>query len=352
MGSYKRITREERFKIWALHYEKGLNFRQIAIKLGRAPKTIYAEVKNNRLRSDISLDKFPYNPEYADRIAMDNRVYRKYGKIQTKRATMTRIKKAVDENKWSISMIANGVKDAPTATTLYRYMKRGFYAFENYKKRKYKKRYSKSIRARQQKSKRDLTAFVAEHTISKRPNWIDKRKKYGQWEMDCVDSPLGVNASLLVLVERRTRYVTMYPVKSKRYDHLGLALKKFLSRYHRHVESITTDRGTEFINFKVADLIESYGINVYYADPYKPHQKGTIERINRDIRKFFPSGTSFSQVKPWEVRHVKNIINHYPREVLSWQTPYAEFNKFVARNRRSDERREAEAKKAKENNRI
>ncbi|MBJ7688586.1 IS30 family transposase [Weissella confusa] len=337
MVAYIRITRRERFLIWSWYYQHHLNLRQIAIKLGRPPKTIYAEVKNNRPRPDVALDKIPYDPEYADMIAYRRRVARKQGKIQTDKATLTRIRKAIEDKKWSIPMIAHGVKHAPTAPTLYRYLKRGVSALNAYIPHKYHKPAPSMAQIMRSNKESEL---ITKRSIDQRPLKINNRQNVGHWEMDCIDSPKGVSTSLLVFVERKSRYVQIYKVRHKRYDQIGIALKDFLHRQRDNVKSITTDRGHEFANSNVLSLLTKANVEVYFTHAYSPGEKGTIERINRDIRKFFPKGQSLAPILPAEIKRVENIINHYPREVLSWQTPRKVFSDLMRRKRAVEKHRQ------------
>lgn len=73
MRPYTRLTLKERYYIYLWHSEQKLGYREIALRLGRAHMTIYNELKNNRRRPDLPLDKSPYDPEYADWAAAERR---------------------------------------------------------------------------------------------------------------------------------------------------------------------------------------------------------------------------------------------------------------------------------------
>lgn len=317
MKPYKRLTTQERYYIYLWYYEQRISLRQIALRLGRTPRTIYNEVKYNRRRPDVSIDKIPYDPEYADWAAAERRSAKKRGLIQTKNATLTRVRKAIEEKHWSIPMIAHGMKDAPCETTLYRYLKRELPALNSYVKQK---RRTPKIPLNQIMRSNRESNYVKEHSIEKRPQPINKRINYGHWEMDCVDSAKGVAASLLVLVERKSRYTEIIKITNKRSTQLTEALKQFLSRHEGEVHSITTDRGHEFTNFDVVSFLNDRNIDIYYTHAYSPSEKGTIERINRDIRGFFPKKTSFASVTPAMINDARDRINRYPRHVLGWMT--------------------------------
>ncbi len=53
-----------------------------------------------------------------------------------------------------------------------------------------------------------------------------------------------------------------------------------------NIQSITSDNGTEFTFSAVIE--NCYDLKWYYCDPYRSGQRGQNERLNRDLRTFFP----------------------------------------------------------------
>lgn len=327
MRAYTRLTTRERYLIWTWRYETkpALSFAVIAKRLNRAKSTIFNEVHKNRMRPDVSLNKLPYNPEFADFNAEKKRRQKKLGTYKVNAKQLRKIKKLQVERHMSIPMIAhhNGIELAPA--TLYKYLRRGFAALSEYKLRKHRKK------AKRFKPTAVQQAAVTARSIELRPARATKRQHFGHWEMDCIDSRSGVKAALLVLVERLTRFTVVYKVSDKSSSQIVGALRKFKQRYKSAIKTITTDRGSEFTNTNVMFFLESNNIGVYYTHPYSPEEKGTIERINRDIRQYFPRKTSFANVTPTEVRHAVNLINGYPRQTLQWDTPNYRFNQAISR---------------------
>ena len=326
MKSYKRLSRSERYYIYIWYYEQKISLRQIALRLHRTPKTIYDEVHHNRRRADVSLDKIPYDPEYADWLAAQNRINRNYGKLHASRGTLKRVQKAVEEKHWTIPMIAHRVKNAPSETTLYRYLKLGVPALLNYQKHKY---HTRPVSMREIMRSHRESNFMKEHGIEQRPMAINQRRQFGHWEMDCIDSSKGVKASLLVFYERKSRYVEIMKLASKQVSAMHDAIEQFLKRHPNQVQSITTDRSHEFTNFDVMMLFDKWQVAVYFTHAYSPAEKGGIERINRDIRHFFPKGQSFTKITLVALRAVQDIINHYPKAVLGWKTPQTVYKQFL-----------------------
>lgn len=325
MRPYTRLTLKERYYIYLWHSEQKLGYREIALRLGRAHMTIYNELKNNRRRPDLPIDKSPYDPEYADWAAAERRSEKIRGRLLVDGRVLAKVKKAIEERHWSIPMIAHGMSRTPCEATLYKYQRLGITALAGYQKQKRRKP-AVSI-AKMMAGNRQLEV-VKEHSIEKRPNEINIRRRHGHWEMDCIDSPKGIASSLLVFVERKSRYTEIIKITSKRRDQMLKGIKQFLTLQEGNVKSITTDRGHEFTNFDVVSYLTSQGIDIYYAHAYSPSEKGTIERINRDIRRYCPKKASLAPLTSAFLQQVKEAINDYPREVLHWTSANRAFTRW------------------------
>ncbi len=125
---------------------------------------------------------------------------------------------------------------------------------------------------------------------------------------------------LATLVDRKSRFTIVAKVRSKDADHVHEKIKarmKALDAEHRR--SITFDRGTEFA--RRHRLEKHLGMELYYADPGCPYQRGTNENTNGLIRQFFPKGTDFRNISHVEARQVEKLLNDRPRACLDFRTP-------------------------------
>lgn len=61
-----------------------------------------------------------------------------------------------------------------------------------------------------------------------------------------------------------------------------------------------------------------------YCHPFCSSERGSNERMNRMIRRFFPKGQSLKNVTNADCKRVQDWLNNYPRKILHYQTP-AEF---------------------------
>lgn len=155
--------------------------------------------------------------------------------------------------------------------------------------------------------------------IEHRPEVIESRVRLGDFEGDTVLGPPGTGG-VVTLVDRKSRLTIITKIQSKDADHVHARIKQRLKELpdeQRH--SITFDNGTEFAR---CDRLERHlDLELYFADPGCPYQRGTNENTNGLIRQYFPKGTNFRDVSHQEVRAVEKLLNDRPRECLGFRTP-------------------------------
>ncbi len=137
----------------------------------------------------------------------------------------------------------------------------------------------------------------------------------GNWEGDTI---LGS--------ERKLRIVT-YVDKLSGYL-VAAKLAGTADKVHMHAkqsfknlpcQSITYDNGTEFALHKLIE--RDTKATVYFADPGKPHQRGTNENTNGLLRQYFPKGSAFASIKNSDVSRAVTQLNNRPRKRLNYLTP-------------------------------
>ena len=164
-------------------------------------------------------------------------------------------------------------------------------------------------------------------TIEQRPEEINSRETFGNWEMDSVMGCKGSKQALLVLTERRTRMGIVLLVE----DHTAASVvkainsleRRFGKLFYKLFKSITVDNGCEFQDFEGIEMShrrKGKRTIVFFCHPYSAYERGSNENMNRLIRRFFPKGTNFDEVTKEEVMAAERWVNNYPRKILGWKS--------------------------------
>lgn len=164
-------------------------------------------------------------------------------------------------------------------------------------------------------------------SISERPKEVEKRIVPGHWEGDLI---VGKNhqSAIGTLVERTTRLTLLVPLKAKDAFAVREAFAKAFKRIPADFKkTLTYDRGSEMSEHKL--FTEKTKIQVYFADPYSPWQRGTNENTNGLIRQYFPKGIDFTEVSNSTIREVERRLNSRPRKKLEFYTPAEKFYELL-----------------------
>jgi IS30 family transposase len=155
--------------------------------------------------------------------------------------------------------------------------------------------------------------------IGGRPEVINQRRRYGDWEGDTIVGR-GRRSALVTLVDRKSGYSCLCLADNlKAATTCRVAVKRMKKLPGSLRRSITFDNGKEFAEH--ARLARSLRVKTYFADPYSSWQRGTNENTNGLLRQFFPKGTDFTRISHEEVARVEMLLNERPRKRLGYKTP-------------------------------
>lgn len=91
---------------------------------------------------------------------------------------------------------------------------------------------------------------------------------------------------------------------------------------------ILTDRGSEFTDPTSIEVDENgeYRTQIFYCDPQRSDQKGSVEVTHELIRRVLPKKTSFKDLSQEKIDLMMNHINSYKRKKLSDRSPHQLFS--------------------------
>ena len=305
-NGFKQIIQEERVEIYTFLRE-GLSCREIARKLKRSHTSISREIARNSI--DRWRGNLTYKPLQAEKKKYDRKWKANRTHIKLRKNTKLRMKILYllshtdwwpDEMLWRL---AHEWWKVVSTTTLYRYIHLYSPQWKGYLFHKawwYRKRHTKKWWVRYTDipycEEREATREEAWHT-----------------ENDSIQCGSG-KWWLTVSIFRHSRYGQMRKVASLCGKETYKAMKSMLEWHN--VQSITIDNGSEFSE------IRRFKAALYRCHPYSAWEKWSVERQNWLIRRYIPKWTIISELTDEQIQKIENIINHKPRKILGYKTPY------------------------------
>ncbi|MDR3737866.1 MAG: IS30 family transposase [Terracidiphilus sp.] len=155
--------------------------------------------------------------------------------------------------------------------------------------------------------------------IDQRPSEATQRLIPGHWEGDLIMGK-GNRSQVGVLVDRKTLFLALVQLDSTRADHVAPAFAQILNRFDSQLRrSMTFDQGSEMRHYR--RLQESTGIQVYFAHPHSPWERGICENTNGLLRQYLPKGTDLSIYSQEQLDDIAWRMNTRPRKTLAWKAP-------------------------------
>lgn len=166
--------------------------------------------------------------------------------------------------------------------------------------------------------------------IDKRPKHIEKRIEFGHFEGDFIESGKDGKGSLLVLVERKTRYPFLVYLEDKSTKNVNNLIEKLL--HNIQVESLTLDNDISFQKHK--ELSKLLNSNIYFCHPQSPNEKGTVENRNKAIRRYIKKKSDLSSFPLSYFKMVEEKLRTRFMTCLNFKTPQEEFEKELQKQKR------------------
>jgi IS30 family transposase len=155
--------------------------------------------------------------------------------------------------------------------------------------------------------------------IDQRPEEVNMRLVPGHWEGDLIKGRLN-QSRVGVLVERTTLFLALVKLEdgSARTCAEGFAciLNRFQAQMRR---SMTYDQGREMAQHKWIE--QQTGIEVYFAHPHSPWERGINENTNGLLRQFLPKGEDLSRFSQKNLDDIALLMNARIRKSLDKRAP-------------------------------
>lgn len=317
---FNQLSQEERVEIYTFLRE-WLSYRDIAKRLHRHHTTISREIKRNSI--DVWWWKIVYKPIQAEkkRIKRREKANMWHIKLNKNIALRTKIYQLLsdkekdrwpDEILWRLKKEWREIVSTPT---LYRYIHSHWPTRTRlllHKERWYAKRYSKEKRW-------TLNDWIP--NIDQRDKIIETRETLYHWEWDTIVWK-DHKSWAVTLVERKSRYLRIMKTRNFTSDTIYGIMLYLL--YNEKINTLTTDNGKEFA--RLVDLQKKLNIQCYRAHPYASYERWTNEITNGLIRRYIPKGCDIHKYTNEEIQIIEHRINHKPRKILDYRTPYEVYN--------------------------
>lgn len=159
--------------------------------------------------------------------------------------------------------------------------------------------------------------------ISKRPEVVASRSRFGDWEADLIAGASN-RSHVLVLLERKSRFLILRRLDDASAATVTAALIDALSGQPPDLRlTLTCDRGIEMARH--AAIAAALGLSVYFCDAHAPWQKGAVENCNGWLRIFLPKGGFLDGWTQANFDAIAEFHNRLPRRCLGWKSAFGVF---------------------------
>jgi IS30 family transposase len=290
-------------------HKQGCTQKMIAEAIGKDKSVVSRELRRNANR------KGKYSFEYAQDMA----TLRKE-RMRKPRKLLPHVKKeilALVEQDWSPQQIAGRLKlkglPCVSHETIYKIIRHD---------KEHGGTLYKHTRHHLKHRRRHVgatTAIKNRVSIDRRPEIVNTRGRFGDWEIDTI---VGKNnrGAIVTMVERTTAYMMMEKLEhGKNAAQLTKTVVRLLTAYMKEVHSITGDNGSEFADHeKIAKALQT---DFFFTHPYSSWEKGLIENTNKLIRQYIPKGADFNDFNDQQIKYIQYKINNRPRRNLKFYSP-------------------------------
>ena len=315
---YTTFEKEMLFKSLLAGYTQ----KEIAQMLGKHPSSVSREIKRG---TDENGEYSPFLSEERNKKALSKRGRKNI--LANNPELKALIKTKIQDEQWSPEELADRLKlenhkITISFNTIYREIHKR--TFDDPGTRKENKGFSKQLRRNgrpyKSSSKTEKRGrIIITNDIKARPIEANNRTEIGHFELDSIAGKRN-GVSILIAVDRTSRFIKakLCPQQKSRYV-LEALIEMFKDEPSSRLKSFTPDRGKEF-SFH-PQVTERLGVEFYFPEARHPWERGTNERLNADLREYFPKRKEINTTDE-ELQEIVNKINLRPRKCLGNLTPF------------------------------
>ena len=318
MKKKKHLTREQRYQIVAL-LQTGTKQKEIARIIGTSESTISRELKRNSSKRGYSAR---LAQEFANERKERFRIFRKFTPT-----VETHVRYQLECNQWSPEQIVGRSKKEGLPMVsherIYQYIredkKKGGVLYKNCRHR---------LKHRKRPVGGKKVVIPDKVSIEQRPEIINNRERFGDWEIDTIIGKENKGA-ILTATERTTGFLLMKKLKmGKNAKNLAKEFIAMMLPYKNAVLSITSDNGSEFYEHKT--IAKKLHAEYFFAHPYSSWERGLNEYTNKLIRQYIPKKQCFNAFDENDIKQIQYKINKRPRKKFNFENPKKLFFQKIA----------------------
>jgi IS30 family transposase len=297
------------------------SLRAIAAIMRKDHSVISREIKRN------GSNRKKYRADTAQALADKRRHQKRRGKLDQNLALKTYVINRLEDD-WSPEEIAGKLKLLSGSGTIshesiYRYI----YSHSNKGERLFLCLPQRRPKRRKWGGRKHRKILIPQRiSIKCRPEIVNERKRYGDWESDNLEFKRTITkGAVSVQVERKSGLVRIHKVAGKKSpdDTLNALFKTRESVPEELFKTITFDNGVENYHHRQLD------VDTYFCKPFASWQKGSVENVNKLLRRYLPRNTDFDALTDHDIHIIQEKLNSRPRKRLNYQTPNEVINGYL-----------------------
>ena len=323
MIKFKHFDLKEREKIEKF-LGKGKSLRWISLALDRSVSGVSDEIKNNSVKGKYNANKAEHKA-YAKRqaskrdclkVAMDSKLKRfvieNIKDDQSPEGISGRLKQVEKEIKYASFKAIYKFVASPHGRQIEKHL------------------YSNAVKKKPGRKRGSSVSIDGRTFIDQRPKKVEKRLEFGHFEGDFIESGKYGKGSLLVLVERKTRYPFLACLEDRSNAKVNQLIEKLLKDIP--IKSLTIDNDISFQ--KHDELSEILNSAIYFCHPQSPHEKGTVENRNKAIRRYVKKRSDLSSFPKEHFKMIETKLRDRFMKCLNYKTPREVFEEEILKTKK------------------